>query len=179
MNKPHNMVTQLLSTVFDKPIVSGFARRLERELTGIVNLNLCNPETMTFTSRLDEVTHEHVYTLTMYHNHQHKWYEFFFGSHYPFAPPRLRINRKSYESYMRVGSTHFKLALGTYIGLPCFCCKTILCLDNWTPILLLKDIFQEVNNFQTMCRQVSLHVIVNVLKRKYLIDDINLLEWLF
>jgi len=36
----------------------------------------------------------------------------------------------------------------------------------------------EVSEFHRDCKDISNIIISNVIKRKYLIDDINLIEWL-
>jgi hypothetical protein len=69
--------------------------------------------------------------------------------------------------------------LFTYKKIRCFCCKTILCGDNWVPSFTLKNILEETEHFKNICRDISHIIIINVIKRKYLIDDININDWLF
>ena len=61
----------------------------------------------------------------------------------------------------------------------CFCCESILCSNNWGPQFTMKDIFEEVKQFRDICKEIAHRVIIDVVKRKYLIDDINILEWLY
>jgi hypothetical protein len=173
------LVEAILLSVFQKPLTSGIGGRLKRELLDMIKLSICNVETISFAGEIDPIHREHFYRLTFCHNKDQRWYEFRLSSLYPFREPRLWLNGQPYESFLRMNSVAFKQALLKYTSNYCLCCKSILNTNNWAPVYKLKDVAKEVHDFYQVCRRVADNVIVNVIKRKYLIDDINLIEWIY
>lgn len=179
--KMNEIVDTIFASVFDKHTYyggGGVAGRVKRELREMIEQNLCDPESISFTCEIDNISKHHFYKLNLRHNLDHRWYEFILSPHYPFRAPKLRLNNRAYETFL-CSSVAFNKALDKFTGNKCLCCKSMLCQDNWAPIMLLKQVFAEVQLYHNFCRKVSTHIIVNVVKRKYLIDDINLLEWLY
>lgn len=170
-------VVNILSTVFDKPMSSGLGKRLKKELEGMVRRNICDIESIHISVRFDESSHKHVYTLSMRHQRAH--YQFLLPTDYPFHPPKLILNSRTYMSYLQISSIPFKQALGKYTSKNCFCCTSKLCHDNWSPVFLLESVFDEVAELRAICRRIAIHVILQVICRKHLIEDIDLAEWLF
>jgi ubiquitin-protein ligase len=119
------------------------------------------------------------YTISIYNITDHKIYKFIISSDYPFRPPKLLINYRLYSDYQKFGSSSFTDALIKYKGINCLCCESILCSNNWSPNLGFKNIFAEVNKFKDYCREIAYRVIIEVITRKYLINDINIVEWLY
>ena len=175
----NDIVDSILISVFDKPPTSGIGGRVRRELHGMIKDGVCDPNSISFTCVKDPIFHEHLYLLKIYNLNDGRWYEFKLSAQYPFREPKLILNGKPYEEYLRPNSLAFKQALIRYTGNYCLCCKSMLCKQTWAPIMLLRDIFKEVEEFHSICRRVSNNVLVNVIKRKYLIDDINLIEWMY
>jgi hypothetical protein len=69
--------------------------------------------------------------------------------------------------------------LKKYTGIQCFCCETILCSNNWGPAFTMNSVINDINKYKDARRQVIIRIIVDVIKRKYLIDDTNIIEWLY
>jgi hypothetical protein len=97
--------------------------------------------------------------------------------YYPFRAPEFIINGKPYTYYTRFYSYEFELEFYKKKGNKCFCCDTLL--KRWAPNILLHDLIKEYNNMRTECREIFDNIIVNIIKRKYLIDNINIMEWLY
>lgn len=120
------------------------------------------------------------YKICFYNKKDYKYYyELLIPLDYPFRPPKLTINTKPYFTYCYTENIEFKKALQKYKGCYCLCCETILCGNNWGPQITFKTIFDEVENFKEIVREITHRVIIDVIKRKYLIDDINIVEWLY
>jgi ubiquitin-protein ligase len=119
------------------------------------------------------------YIITIYNNIDNKTYEFIVPTDYPFRAPKLSINYRSYSDYQKIESPFFTDALMKYKGIKCLCCESILCSNNWSPNLGFQNIFAEVSKFKGYCREIAYRAIIDVIKRKYLIDDINIVEWLY
>lgn len=155
-------------------------RRVEQELKLLINEGyLYNILHVNICEEYDNIYNEKFYKLFIYNNKDLKLYEFTIYNNYPFVPPKLRINHKSYYEYQLFKTEYFRDALFKHKGLQCLCCESILCYSNWAPRFTLKHIFEEVNKFRKYCREISHRVIVNVVKRKYLNNDINIIEWLY
>ena len=157
---------------------SGMRRRLVRELISL-NENQIYLMDVNYSANTNQQYKYFPYSLNLYENNTGKIYEIVLSDSYPFAPPKLNINYKPYSHYFRFSSQSFKEALYKYKKIRCFCCETITCGDNWSPALTIKKIIDEVHKFEGYCKEISHRVIIDVIKRKYLISDINLLEWLY
>ena len=65
-----------------------------------------------------------------------------------------------------------------YYRIRCMCCETKLCYDNWSPVYTLKYILEEVDRFKNISKNLISRIFITIIKRKYLIDNINIIEWL-
>lgn len=149
-------------------------RRIKREVEILVNSNICMENQVEIKNVENE---EYNVIITNLINNKH--YEFKMSSHHPFKPPKLFINNKLINFHHKSSSHQFKNSLTKYTGIDCFCCETILCSNNWSPQFTLKDIIDDINRYCDARHQVVVRIIVDVIKRKYLIDDVNIIEWLY
>jgi ubiquitin-protein ligase len=179
MNDLNDEDKQKLSIIRNQPM----RKRLTRELISLINNNdnpiylidvNCNTNT-----NINQHYKNFPYSINLYEINTGRIYEIILGDSYPFGPPKLNINYKPYSDYFKFSSLTFKEALYKYKKIRCFCCETITCGDNWSPALTIQRIINEFHKFGNYCREISHRVIIDVIKRKYLISDINLLEWLY
>lgn len=157
---------------------SMISKRMKRELNEMKQLHIFNNEHDIHISKLNEGNYTD-YCIIIQNNLDKKTYKFILPQNYPFSPPKVFVNNKSYLQYLKLNSDHFRQLLLNHKSIYCFCCKTILCSNNWVPRLKLKMIFDELHYFHSVCLEIAHAVIIDVIKRKYLIDDINILEWLY
>ena len=134
---------------------------------------LCNKDDLAITKKKDSF-HQYIVTLSI----DNKLYTFILSENHPFKPPKLLINRRT-PNFCYSFNAKFKDALKKYTGVDCFCCESILCDNNWVAQFTLKDIVADVDRFRRAIRRVIDDIIVQVIKRKYLIDDIPIMEWLY
>ena len=175
-----SITSEILNENLSNIVNSSMRKRLIRE----INL-LCDKKDIIFMDvdindeNNDYNTRYYPYSVKLYEPSKDRIYDILLSNNYPFAPPKLNINYKPYSHYFKFSSIEFKESLYKYKKIRCFCCKTILCGDNWSPCLTICDIINEVHNFENYCKEISHRVIIDVIKRKYLISDINLVEWLY
>jgi hypothetical protein len=96
-------------------------------------------------------------------------------SYYPFKiPKKIIVNDYQYQDLLNIDSNKLKL-----VGIDsCLCCSSITCSNNWGPTLRIKSILEEIENNMLIKRNIVNKIIINVIKRKYLINDINLYQYI-
>jgi hypothetical protein len=62
------------------------------------------------------------------------------------------------------------------LGLTCLCCQTILC--NWTPIIRLSKIFEEIKNVLNIRRRIVDRIFCRQLINKFFGFYIPIIEFL-
>jgi hypothetical protein len=153
------------------------ARRIKRELEKMIISGICQVENISVLKNYTS-DKEIEYHVSIFNNKDKRHYTFILHSYFPFRAPKLILNSKPYSEYFRFKSESFKKLFNKYKGERCFCCETKLCDNTWGPHYLLSDIMDEVNNFHNECREISNIICAKVIQRKYLVQDINLLQWL-
>jgi ubiquitin-protein ligase len=106
-------------------------------------------------------------------------YCFTFPDCYPFRPPIITINDISYFNTLRLKSERFNSTLKYITGLHCLCCSSFLCRDHWSPAFTVKKILSEIDDFKKIKRNIIRKLLLDKIKEKYLINDIDLDSWLF
>ena len=160
--------------------ISPVRKRISREIQMLINKNVCLADDIKIIKEIDTNFNNKTYYVIEFKNFKDdKNYEFVITDMYPFKPPKLYINNKSISFYHKIRNLEFAKDLKKYTAIECFCCETILCDDRWSPGLTFNDVIDDIKKYHDACRQVVIHVIVNIIKRKYLIDDINIIEWLY
>lgn len=149
-------------------------KRIKREVELLVSSNICLED------QFEINTDNNEYTVSIKNIIDNKNYEFKISNYHPFKPPKLFINKKLITFHHdKILSEKFRGSLIKYTGIECFCCETILCSNNWCPHFTLKDIIDDINKYCDARHQIVIRIIVDVIKRKYLIDDVNIIEWLY
>ena len=105
-------------------------------------------------------------------------YAFVLNEMYPFRTPAIFFQSRPYLEYLRIRDTQSHL-LKRITGKNCLCCHSLNCGDNWSPSMTLNSIIDEVRWVKLKRRDMLNKVFADVIKRKYLIDDVDLYSWLF
>jgi ubiquitin-protein ligase len=153
-------------------------KRLEREFINLISLDLIYPESVSINLNKDKPINNHNSFSISFITKEYRHFEFIISIHYPFHPPKLNINFKPYIHYLNFSSLDFRENLFKYKNIRCFCCSTKTCGDNWSPGFTLKHILEEFDEFKKNCRDVCYILIIDIIKKKYLNFDINIVEWL-
>jgi ubiquitin-protein ligase len=107
-------------------------------------------------------------------------YGFIISSNYPFTPPKIFFQNKPYLEFLKTSyEPNFRKIFKRIVGQECFCCHSVNCSGNWSPGLTLDKIIGEVKWIKNKRRQIIIKLLADKIKLRYLIDDINLDEWLF
>lgn len=106
-------------------------------------------------------------------------YQFILSNEYPFrSPVTVSVNHIHFKTYLQVHSPKTLSELREYYKINCLCCSSIACNNNWTPSNNLLRFISEFNSTKRMRRGILYRILVNKISKKYLNEDINLLEWL-
>lgn len=158
--------------------------RIKNEILKILNSGFCDSNDISINSVTDSDSNN--YCLIYINNVKNKKiYKFNITSSYPYLPPKLEIQLypyiefKPYNYYLNFHSLDFKNKLYKHKGTKCFCCYTKICPENWTPTITFLDVINETIHYHNVCREIADRVMVDVIKRKYLIDDIDIITWLY
>jgi ubiquitin-protein ligase len=123
--------------------------------------------------------HSHAIQINVVPNNEDNVYCFTITSDYPFKPPsKVTINFKDYKKYLKIDSSKTMEDLRKYNGIQCLCCNTISCSANWSPAIRLQDFISEFKQIKKYRRDIINRLLSIKIIDKYLISDINLLEWL-
>ena len=107
-------------------------------------------------------------------------YDFIINSNYPFVQPEVFFQNRKYCDFLRVVHSYCGYKIFKQVtGMDCLCCHSITCNSNWSPSITLPKIIEEIHHYKQLKRNIVNKVFANVIKKKYLIDDIDLDSWLF
>ena len=105
-------------------------------------------------------------------------YKFIFNNSFPFLPPQIYYNGDTYLEALRLKCDFQKKMVKKYKNKDCLCCESYSCHDNWAPSVKLSDVIEEIKcniNFKKTMMNV---LIADKIKRKYLIDDVDINSYL-
>jgi len=112
-------------------------------------------------------------------NKKHK-YSFLITMNYPFEPPKIFYQNKTYLDYLKINYTRKEFILLKKVsGHDCFCCHSYNCRGNWSPAVTLKKIIEEIYEIKKIKKNMINKICADIIKKKYLIEDIDLDSWLF
>jgi ubiquitin-protein ligase len=155
-------------------------KRITRELTDL--LPILNDESLHLESVEIDDSNDPVVSFVDYdstNNININIYTFKIPGCYPFRQPKIIVNYKDYIDFLRIKSVNLLQILKKTKGYNCLCCESFLCGDRWSPAIKLKNIIDEIRNFQKIKRNIIYKIYTDKIKNRYLIDDINLDEWLY
>jgi len=175
MNELPDHLKRSCSIIANPPIQN----RIKNELLKLINSQYCDPQCIYFEDTIPDKYLHNYCIINVFCKVNNKNYKFIILNSFPFIPPKLEIQCKPYSYYLDFYSIQFKHLYFKHKGIPCFCCITKTCVNNWSPSITFVDIIEETIHFHNECREIAHMVIVNVIKRKYLIDDIDIFSWLY
>lgn len=112
--------------------------------------------------------------------HGKKNYQFHIGRDYPSRPPKkFTINYKNYLYYLEVKSRKTLQELREIKKIKCLCCDILLYGNKWSNTYGLIDYIDEFNKLMEYRREIIYNLLTKKIISKYLISDINLMQWIF
>ena len=101
-----------------------------------------------------------------------------YTSIYPFKPPRnICINDHDYISLLKCRDIDLK-KIGINVK-KCLCCCSLTCGNNWNPSMNIENILNEIEDNLAIKKGIMYSIYCDVIKRKYLLDDIPLIKYLY
>jgi len=105
-------------------------------------------------------------------------YSFIFNTSYPFKPPQIYYNGKSYLDLLRINDNAERNIVRKYKKKDCLCCDSYDCQDNWSPSIKLSSIVDEIKSIVQFKKAIVHILLADKIKEKYLIDDIDINSYL-
>jgi len=112
-------------------------------------------------------------------NEIHYSFEINKSNEYPFKPPSIRVNGKSYDDMLKLVRPSFYHILNEWKGIQCFCCHSFLCDLNWSPNISLIKVIDEVERILYIKHGILIRDLIDKIKYKYLNCDIDLFSWIY
>jgi ubiquitin-protein ligase len=106
-------------------------------------------------------------------------YYFILSYTYPFHPPKIFVNNKTYNKFLTLPSARFTRIFHYINGPKCMCCSSITLNHNWSPALTIENILKEIEIIRQYKYEIIIKVLADNIKNKYLIMDIDLDSYLF
>jgi hypothetical protein len=109
---------------------------------------------------------------------------FQFVNEYPFIQPTVVLQRKDtgetiyYKKMLHSESKMINDILFNQFKIRCLCCESVTCGEHWSPIRHFDFILNEINEFLIIKIRIIEKLHALKVKQRYLIDDINIQEWL-
>lgn len=122
-------------------------------------------------------THNRDYKQYIILENDHIQIKMEYGPVYPFrSPNKIYINGYDYITLLKCQARNLK-----QIGLEekCLCCCSLTCSNNWAPSYNICNLLDEIEHNLSIKRGISDSIHCDVIKRKYLVDDISLMDYLF
>ncbi len=108
-----------------------------------------------------------------------KKYTIVFDPTYPLSPPiKFFFEDNDYERMLRFPSDRFFKAFKEITGCDCFCLYSDISKDNWMITNTIDTMVFESKKVVATKKRMIEQVLANTIKTKYLIDDINLSQWI-
>jgi ubiquitin-protein ligase len=106
-------------------------------------------------------------------------YHFTITNDYPLKPPsKFKVNYKDYKRYLQINSPKTIDELRKYNNINCLCCNTIYYIGNWRPSLSMHTFINEFKQMKKHRRDIINRLLATKIVNKYLIPDINIIQWL-
>jgi hypothetical protein len=112
-------------------------------------------------------------------NYKYNNYCFVIDIHYPFKQPKLLINDIPYKNFLINSCLKYRNLLKKMYNINCLCCNTSLCSEKWSPAITIINIIEEIFNFRSYKQNIIYKIMIDKIKDKYLILDIDLESWLY
>lgn len=120
--------------------------------------------------------------------------EFVLPNDYPFKPPiSLKINGSNYKYQLKNMPSRIQYLYNhpykmypeeniiKSVNMRCLCCTGLLCLENWSPVVGIKDLLQEINQHNNLKRHLMYKIVLkNIFDKRNIILDLlrNIYEYL-
>lgn len=107
-------------------------------------------------------------------------YKIVISENYPFVPPKfVVINGIPHNKFLKINCPRLVNILKSISKIECLCCTSYLCISNWIPKLGVEDLVIQFEEFKTIKNYIYTKILVDQIKKKYAINDLDIISWLF
>jgi hypothetical protein len=168
-----NIVNELNKVEIQK-CVGFLQKRILREYSDIFNEFTNSCIYVTFNEQTNSIT-----IIVNCNDNKIQSYMFIIDKKYPFSSPKIYYNNKPYKSLLEIPSARFRNYLQKITNKNCLCCYSLDCKNNWSPGVTLKLIITDINKNINYKKMIIIAILIDQLKEKYLIDDIDILTYIY
>jgi hypothetical protein len=99
---------------------------------------------------------------------------------YPFKMPvNIHVNGVNYNDIKRISDTSMIPYIKKYLGTDCFCCHSLLCANNWSPIIRVASIINEIQSNMIILHKIKIHILCDQIRHKYRCQFLMFEDYLF
>ena len=100
---------------------------------------------------------------------------------YPFSVPNIAIDNIFIFDFYKLPTIRMNnIFYGKNItNINCFQCSSHVNKKNWSPCRRFNDIIKEIKNIINIKKKIYFYIIIEKIKNKYLISDIDVFQYLF
>ena len=106
-------------------------------------------------------------------------YQFAACVNYPFKCPEIFLNKRKYRQLLCCKTIYEMQHLKNISGNECLCCSSLTCSSNWSPGYILTDLIKEIKYYKNIKKNLVFKIFIKYIKRKYLVEDIDIDSFLF
>jgi ubiquitin-protein ligase len=127
-----------------------------------------------------EMNNQSIILLTIVLKKTDTIFQFHISRDYPFKPPmKFKINFKDYIHFLKIETRKTLNELKSFYNINCLCCNNLYCGNiNWSPTYKLQHFINEFMKIKKYRYDIVVKVLCKKIVEKYLILDINLIQWL-
>ena len=107
-------------------------------------------------------------------------YKLFVSEDYPFKmPTNVYYNGIEFNKYIYDNLLEIKKYLIKYYHIECLCCRSLLCGVNWTPMVNIAKIINEINDVVRIRKEITYRILCDKIRDKYRCYFAELEKYLF
>ena len=107
-------------------------------------------------------------------------YKLFVSQDYPFKMPiNVYYNGVEFNKYIYGDYLEIKKYLKKYYHIDCLCCRSLLCGSNWTPMINIAKIINEINDVVRIRKEITYRILCDQIRDKYRCYFVELEKYLF
>jgi hypothetical protein len=155
------------------PNLCFYRKRITFECQELLKLYISNISN--FDLQISENNYILSFNLKNHNNDKNDYYEFIINE-FPCKSPIIKINKIPLINLIAIPKHHTSL-LKEWKGIQCFCCNSFI--NNWSALISINSIVYNVNRMIDWKECLNIIELIEKIKDKYLITDINLISYIY
>lgn len=174
MNSSSHSLDNFILLELDKLSSGGLKKRIVNELVDFMK------EGAYINAEYKKIMNQSIIIITIVHKNIDTIFQFHISRDYPFKPPiKFIINYREYIHFLKIETRKTMNELKSFYNINCLCCNNLYCNENnWSPTYKLQHFMNEFNKIKEYRYGIIIRILCKKIVEKYLILDINLIQWL-